>query len=180
MRPRMVEPSLEMVTKISPGVPSSKRPTVTKPSCSPTRNLWVRERRSAGRWRRWRTSTVISSGAARSSPRRAMPVSASPPARGERARAGGAREGGLHAHVPLGVDLVGGDEEALGRLGDVVAVAQRAAGGEVVEDVVREVSAGAGSGLEDRVDLAQAHGLGGALGGGGGAAGKSEGESGAG
>ncbi len=46
-------PPWRLSTNISPGVPSAKRPTVTKPSCSPTRNLWVIDRRSTGMRRRW-------------------------------------------------------------------------------------------------------------------------------
>src|SRR5262249_16247530 len=50
--PPIVLPSLAMVMKSSPGLPSSKSPTVMYPSCPPTENLWVREWRVAGGRRR--------------------------------------------------------------------------------------------------------------------------------
>src|SRR5262249_18711238 len=48
MRPEMVDPSFDIRRKISPGLPSSKRPTVTYPSCPATENLGVIERVSSG------------------------------------------------------------------------------------------------------------------------------------
>src|SRR5258708_12670478 len=52
IKPETVEPSFEILIKISPGRPSSNRPTVTYPSCPPTENLCVIPQRSSGRWRR--------------------------------------------------------------------------------------------------------------------------------
>src|SRR4030042_5340742 len=50
--PERVEPSLAMVTKISPGEPSSYEPAVMYPSCPSMENLWVTEARVAGGRRR--------------------------------------------------------------------------------------------------------------------------------
>ena len=52
MRPEMVEPSLAMTRKISPGLPSSYIPTVMYPSWPAIENLWVIDRRSSGSLRR--------------------------------------------------------------------------------------------------------------------------------
>src|SRR5258708_15926510 len=52
IKPETVEPSFEILIKISPGRPSSNRPTVTYPHCPPTENLCVIPQRSSGRWRR--------------------------------------------------------------------------------------------------------------------------------
>ncbi len=48
MRPEMVEPSLAMTRKISPGLPSSYMPTVMYPSWPAIENLCVIECRSSG------------------------------------------------------------------------------------------------------------------------------------
>src|SRR3989338_2929869 len=53
MRPESVEPSLDMVIKISPGWPSSNNPTVKYPSCPATENLCVMAWRSSARRRRY-------------------------------------------------------------------------------------------------------------------------------
>src|SRR5262249_14702087 len=52
IRQEIVEPSLDMVRKISPGFPSSYRPTVMYPSWPATENLCVIARRSSGSLRR--------------------------------------------------------------------------------------------------------------------------------
>ena len=48
----MVEPSLAITRKISPGLPSSKSPTVMYPSWPAMSNLCVMASRSSGRRRR--------------------------------------------------------------------------------------------------------------------------------
>src|ERR671928_190485 len=63
IRPCMVVPSLAMSTKMSPGVPSSKRPTWMYPSYSPTRNLRPTSVRSSGT-RRGVPSTGVATAAA--------------------------------------------------------------------------------------------------------------------
>src|SRR5688572_24749702 len=52
IRPEIVEPSFDIVRKISPGWPSSKSPTVMYPSWPATENLCVIARRSSGSFRR--------------------------------------------------------------------------------------------------------------------------------
>src|SRR3989338_1132362 len=48
IRPEMTLPSLDILMKISPGTPSSYRPTVMKPSWLAMENLWVMAVRSSG------------------------------------------------------------------------------------------------------------------------------------
>ena len=57
MTPESVEPSFDIVMKISPGWPSSKSPTVRYPSWPPTENLCVMAWRSSGRRRRYGAPT---------------------------------------------------------------------------------------------------------------------------
>src|SRR6185295_8217367 len=52
IRPEMVEPSLAITRKISPGLPSSYIPTVMYPSWPAMENLWVMDLRSSGSFRR--------------------------------------------------------------------------------------------------------------------------------
>src|SRR2546428_6795703 len=52
MRPETTEPVFAIVTKISPGWPSSNMPTVMYPSWPPIENLCVIDCRSSGRRRR--------------------------------------------------------------------------------------------------------------------------------
>src|SRR5712671_34482 len=53
IRPEIVDPCFDMVTKISPGVRSSYMPTVMYPSCPAISNLWVIDWRSSGSLRRF-------------------------------------------------------------------------------------------------------------------------------
>src|SRR5438093_985076 len=52
MSPETTEPVFAIVTKISPGWPSSNMPTVMYPSCPAIENLCVIDWRSSGRRRR--------------------------------------------------------------------------------------------------------------------------------
>src|SRR5215831_288664 len=52
IRPEMVEPSLAITRKISPGLPSSYMQTVMYPSWPAMENLWVMDLRSSGSLRR--------------------------------------------------------------------------------------------------------------------------------
>src|SRR4029453_15311207 len=51
-KPEIVDPSLAITKKISPGWPSSNNPTVMYPSCPAISNLWVMALRSSGSLRR--------------------------------------------------------------------------------------------------------------------------------
>src|SRR5256885_16325926 len=47
---------------------------------------------------------------------------------------GVALEGGLHLHVPLRLDVVGGHEDALRPLRNILPIAERAAGGKMLDE----------------------------------------------
>jgi hypothetical protein len=69
IRPEMVEPSLAMTRKISPGVRSSYMPAVMYPSCPAIEYLCVMACRSSGSLRRaGRTSTALAASSATALP----------------------------------------------------------------------------------------------------------------
>src|ERR1035441_8360383 len=60
IRPEIVEPSLAMVMKISPGAQSTYKPNGMYPACGQIENLWVMERRSSDSLRRTGRKTTFS------------------------------------------------------------------------------------------------------------------------
>src|SRR5687768_11228502 len=63
IRPEIVEPSLAMTRKISPGLPSSYIPTVMYPSWPAIENLWVIDRRVSASLRRSGRASTTGAGA---------------------------------------------------------------------------------------------------------------------
>src|SRR5438067_13182860 len=66
---------------------------------------------------------------------------------------GVALEGGLHLHVPLRLDIVRGDEDALRPLRHILPIAERAAAGEMLDELLAEEPLLLGNGAERAVEL---------------------------